>query len=540
MRIQNKKSAKICTKVLTYLLYLIIMLSPLFANGTADRLEALLKTSRNEEKVDILLQLSKLERNNSPENSFSYAKEALILSERLSYDKGIAGSKIEIGIFNFTKTEYELSITLFEEALTIYNNIDDLEGQGLALNALGRVFSKIESYSIAEDYFKKSLEVKAKTKNTRQVGITYMNMGDLYREAQKYDLAFDYHSKSAEIFKELKDSNNLGKAYHNIAAVFYETGENKKALEYHKMSYEIKERNNDGLGIGMSLCNMANIYIEMNECNEAIEKLNKALKIFGEMEMPDEKNYALVNLGWAYYSNKDYKTAEKYYKESMDLSIQIKNKSGIAFANIKLAELSILKKEYNKAIGYCLEGSRIYKENGKLESYSDAQLLLANAYKSKNDYKSAFAAMDEYFIANDSVHKAEKANMLSSILKKNHAENKAIALKTENSLKAAEIEKQKIIIFLLSAFILILSILFFLLIKMYKDLKNKNVMIEKSNEALLYIDSELSTDLQADLFDLSCYMSNLKDNTENRQAIEKYKEFIIKYNRLRKYVVADN
>ncbi len=131
-----------------------------------------------------------------------------------------------------------------------------------AARKLGEAYLAEGKHSSAYIELKKSKELNPKDP------YLYLAFGDFYFSKEKYDLAIDNFKKAKKIKPDLPAVWN----------------------------------------------NMGMVYVAMEEWDNAIKCFNKVLDSF----IYATPHYPLFGLGRAYFGKKDYKTALKYFKESID------------------------------------------------------------------------------------------------------------------------------------------------------------------------------------------------------------------------------
>jgi tetratricopeptide (TPR) repeat protein len=105
-------------------------------------LEAKLKkaSADSTDKVDVLHQLARVWSRKDLKTANKYAKKANILAQKLQYQKGLAYSRLNRGIFYFFKSETEKASVCFLEVLEWFEKNGDKQGEADAKNFLGLIY----------------------------------------------------------------------------------------------------------------------------------------------------------------------------------------------------------------------------------------------------------------------------------------------------------------------------------------------------------------------------------------------------------------
>ena len=185
------------------------------------------------------------------------------------------------------------------------------------------------------------------------------NLGEAYYQRGNYTAALREFLKAESLYPEDPFlQNDLGLAYKAKGRPDLAIEHFKKALKINPDYAPAK----NGLGA---------VYLDKGEWNTAIGYFKAVLKnlLYTTPELP------MANMGWAYYNKKEYRLAEKYYRESLDLKPKFFNAlRGLALTYVAMGNLDaaakILEsaiKEYPNAALLYLDLGRLYKKSGDNE-----------------------------------------------------------------------------------------------------------------------------------------------------------------------------
>ena len=329
------------------------------------------------------------------------------------------------------------------------------------------------------------------------------NIGIGYYFQQKYVEALDYWTQSLNIFEQLQDDIGISNLLNNIGAIYKDQGEDAKALEYCLRGLKLAEKINDKTRLMSSLTTVASIYHNKKDA-KAIDYLSKALALCEELGDKKELPVLLGDLGEVYYDQKDDNKALPFYQRA----IAIDNSSATAaFAYNGIGKIYRRKKEYvlalqnhNRALSIAekvnenlhklraLEGIANVYYNQQLYSsalafFDKAKTLgeeikanvdlkdiyweMSLAYTKVSDYRNALVLKDKYADIKDSLYAVETKKTFDRMefnfdLDKKQGEINLLT--KENSLREAELQKQRITRIALSiglGLILLIAIIIF-------------------------------------------------------------------------------
>jgi tetratricopeptide (TPR) repeat protein len=124
------------------ILFVMLLSTVLKANQVTDSLEILLTKTKDTSRVKILCDLCWEYRFVSADKALEYGEEALRLSRKIGYQKGIAQSYNDLGIVYIDRSSYAKAVEYFKYALNIRRQLGDSAGIASLYNKLGIVYQK--------------------------------------------------------------------------------------------------------------------------------------------------------------------------------------------------------------------------------------------------------------------------------------------------------------------------------------------------------------------------------------------------------------
>lgn len=213
--------------------------------------------------------------------------------------------------------------------------------------------------------FSVSCAKKPDEQKARKQAIAFRDLGQAYMAEGKDTSAFAQFKKAEALYPDDPHVHfNLGVFYYKKEKYDLSILEYNKALEL-KSDFASAKNN---LGI---------VYLAKKDWDTAIECFNDLLDNY----IYATPHFPLFLLGQAYFHKKEYKTAVKYFKESIKMEPNFmyaqlwKGKSYIAMGKMHLAE-STLQKAVKQAPGF----AELYLELGKVYESTRRPTSAFNAY----------------------------------------------------------------------------------------------------------------------------------------------------------------
>jgi len=326
--------------------------------GLQDNLDSLLVTKPQTcQEIDNLL------------SSFSNDSTALRYIEQKSLSKkyysGQAYALNNLGSIYRDQSLYNKSLELYQKALRVAVEGDNIEFRVYSLNMISTVYRLTDAFKSALDYSQDALEL-AETKANPSLGlkksiiVSLNSIGSIYQMLEQYELAIEKYEKAMVLEKELDDKLGLAINHLNLGECYESQGDLEPGLKNFRKSLVYYEIINSSRGKIKCNYNIAHIYVHQGKVKEAIHILQSNL--LKAISLNDQKiiTTIYINLGWALINLGDYDAAETNLESGLALAEKYDFNVEIADANKFLSELWIKKDDFEKGMKY-------YKESKKYE-----------------------------------------------------------------------------------------------------------------------------------------------------------------------------
>ncbi|MBI9055593.1 MAG: tetratricopeptide repeat-containing sensor histidine kinase [Bacteroidales bacterium] len=347
-----------------------------------------------------VLELSRLSLgylNEQLDTAYILGKKALDLSEKLSYEYGIAKSLDQLGVVFRYQANYEMAIEYSELSFKLYDKMGKLGEKAEILNSLGNVYKRIGNY----------------------------------------EKAMESLLTSHRIYSEINDSTGLARLIGDLAILYSQMGEYDKSLQYNFQALEIRRRPNieDKL-ICTNLMNIGIVYGCKEEHNKALQYYQEAINLVDDNTNKVLQAKLLHNMAATYHRLRKYNLAKNYYLKSLEMKEGIGGEDSKASSWNGLGTALIMLGDYEKGEEYLLKAYNFSKEKGKYKNATSAAKSLVWFYKYREDYKRALFYQQMYQQVSDSLIGIEKIRRLTEVEQKYEVEKK------EQQIAFLEKEKQ--------------------------------------------------------------------------------------------------
>jgi len=384
------------------------------SQNTDSLIRALKSAQRDTNKVFLLNILAKIFENTDAKKSYDYINEALVLSENLGYNKGLAKAYLNKGNYYFRKSDYNTAIGAYSSSLLTNKKIGDKDGMASAYTGIGLVYTYKGDYAKAVDNYFKGLELKEQSGHLQGQAVLYSNIGELYMYQGQYENSLKYHTKSLEIEKKLNNEEGIAESYSNIASVHFYLKRPELALEYYNMVVDIARKNGYKAELARGLNNIGSVFEFQKKYDSAISNFYSSLKIKEEVGDKNGIANASLSLGRIYKKlNRDDESIE-FILKSIEISELIDSKKNLKEAYEELASIYEKRKNFEKAIFYFRQSAAL-KDSILNEKISKTIFELETRYETDKKEKEIILLTKENKIQDLELNK-NKITIYSTII----------------------------------------------------------------------------------------------------------------------------
>lgn len=245
-----------------------------------------------------------------------YDEQALILLDKLNYHKGKAGVLGNIGLVYLHLSKYEDSLRLFEQALNIFKETDDINGQANQLINIGIIYNQaFNQPKKAIEYYMQGAAMHFKCKDYTHLATDMNNIGIIWSGIEQYNKAIESYEKALAINKKIKNPKGEGYALLAIGVVHQAMGQSERSLKYLEQALDIMKKYHEIRGEGETLRHIGRVYSNLSQYETSLKYYKQALAIHHEIkaithEVRDLNGIGISNLALGKISDAEKTTIE--------------------------------------------------------------------------------------------------------------------------------------------------------------------------------------------------------------------------------------
>ncbi len=275
----------------------------------------------------------------------------------------------------------------------------------------GLSYFKVSKYKEARNSFTQCVEICRAMNVKGDVSLCYIYMGDVESASKNHLEAAEHYKRAAKDYSEVNMAGTFrmvppslsavyakrGAALRNgikmvdgvqaykmaieeahtdkdrlashtsIGNLYQSLGENDSALSHYEKSVELSTKLKDYVSLGWAHGNIGNAYLGLFKKEKALHHLKKSLELTVEHEhTPQAIGRAFNNLGTAYQSIGELDKAKEHYDRALSQAIYGDDKAGQARVYGNIANILMLKKNYELAIPCYTEVISLSKDRNTL------------------------------------------------------------------------------------------------------------------------------------------------------------------------------
>jgi tetratricopeptide (TPR) repeat protein len=298
------------------LLLLLINIAGAFSQSAGlDSLSSLIRSDKQDSnKVKHLNTLGWAIMYSNPDTAIILSSEALTISEKISWPKGIANSYGQLAGYNYLKGDFTKALEYYFKTMAIDEKIGNKMGVASDLASIGLVYSNLKNYDKALHYFFEAMDKMKDLGSPELIASNFNNIAGAYSAKGEYLKSLEYYKKAYEIAERLKNKNGLALTSGNIGNEYKNLNDYNSALEYYLKAYALSEEIGDKYNMIAVASNLGTLFTSMNRLKEAEEYLNKGIVLSKEIGATAYLRDCEANLSALYEQSGEYKKSLEHFK----------------------------------------------------------------------------------------------------------------------------------------------------------------------------------------------------------------------------------
>lgn len=469
------------------------------AQQNVDSLFRIINTNQEDTaRINTLNLLAYEFRNNDPDTSVYFSKQALDLARKLDDKEGEATACLWLGTALTSQGEHTLAFEQLSLAEKISLELLSADSQneaekfriqrllGRIYNNTGIVFQGKGEYERALDYYLKSVSLKEKLGLVKEMPASYGNMGNIFMLQGNYPKALEYFFKLLKISEELGNRNMRANTLANIGSVYHSLNEPEKSLKYFLDAMKLQEELKDKYALAVTCNNAGLIYYDRSEHTPALDYFTRSLSLSREVNNKNTEIIALGNIGNVYRSKNEIERSLEYYLQALTLSEQLGDKNNLSIWLGSIGNLYAGMGKYSEAESNLKKALGYAEETGSMEWIRENHKFLSELYSKTGKYEPALTHYKAYVAARDRVFNEENTKKAVRSEMNFQFEKKEAIAKAEHekqaAVAAAENRRQQLVIWSTVTGLLLVAAFAGFIFRSLRITNRQKMIIEEKNK----------------------------------------------------------
>jgi serine phosphatase RsbU (regulator of sigma subunit) len=215
--------------------------------------------------------------------------------------------------------EYEKAFTIYNKAIEGFKQVQEEEGENLAIYLTGNLYLELKDYKNANLHHERSYYLAEKRADNQMIANTLVSLGNVYHGLQELDKAVAALDKGILLAITINNLNTEARAWNDLSMVYATKGDFEKALAYAQKSLAQREEYGNQQGIVSSLLTLGSLYSKIEKHAEAIALLQRAVSLGSSINAKPKIMRAYQELATIYKNTAQPWQALEVYEKYMEI-----------------------------------------------------------------------------------------------------------------------------------------------------------------------------------------------------------------------------
>src|SRR5262245_51459274 len=266
---------------------------------------------------------------------------------------------------NAAPEKWQEAIVKFEEALTLWRQLDDRQGKLRMLARLGSEYLITGEPQKALGCYQEAFPLAQALGDRGQEASLLMGFGGFYYRQNESQRALEAYDQARRAFASMSLREGEANATLSIGVIHQSLGDHRRSLEY----FEQALRTYSSLNLASNKCDALNkigvAYTLMGQQQQAQESLNQALALARERRLTRCEGNTLRNLGYVYLNLEDGEKALESFNEGLKICRALGNRVCEAIALRGIACANQFSGENEKALDFLGQALNKFRLSGE-------------------------------------------------------------------------------------------------------------------------------------------------------------------------------
>ncbi len=293
------------------------------------------------------------------DKSLSLFEKALKLNQEIKNKMFEVLALNNIAAIKSKKGELDESENILEKVLEMAEGIHYTQGQLLAENTLGVIHEERGKLDQALEHFERAKNITEKIDFKFGMIDVYVNISQIYIFKGEMDKAKDHIDQGHKLAEEIKNERSIGKTLRLKGEIERLKGDIGKGIEYHKKAIETDIK---GANLFWNRCELVEDFLAKEDIKKAEENLERVKE--ENIGTKDSDSNLKMLQGVISREKGDLEESKKFLETSLEMSKELSKRYRIARVDYELGKLYISMDNDEKAREYLDHAKQLFEQMG--------------------------------------------------------------------------------------------------------------------------------------------------------------------------------
>lgn len=296
------------------------------------------------------------------DQALSEINQSLSLYRAINNKDGEGLALSALGQFYSFKTDQDHAIQLHREAIAILRSVGDRLGEIVALNGLVQAYEKLGHSSFAVDSFSDALRRFEELGAVDFAADIAFKLAELHLKLENHEQALAYYQRCLKLSRAAKKVRTEANALSEIAIVYASQGHRDQAAKQIRRAQEFFKTIRDFRGQATALNNYGDFLLKRSRNQEALTICREAYSLSEGVGDKSILLTALYNLARAHRSVGDYEAGLRVIKQAINISEELR--ANVGSPDARASFFSDVRKYYDVYRDMLMDLDRVHPGEG--------------------------------------------------------------------------------------------------------------------------------------------------------------------------------
>jgi CHAT domain-containing protein/tetratricopeptide (TPR) repeat protein len=330
------------------------------------------------------------------EKALSEINQSLNLYRAVNNKDGEGLALSALGQFHSFKGNQEQAIQLHRDAINIFRSVGDRLGEAIALNGLGQAYHKLNQTSAALSNYNEALRLYEHIGALDFVAGMTFKLATFHQDVGDHEKALSYYQRCIKLSRAAKKVRNEANALSEIAIVYASQGRHDQAAKQNRRAQVFYKAIGDRRGQATALNKYADYLLRIGEKQEALKTFVEALSLSQEVGDKSILLDTLYGLARAHKALANYEMGYRFIEQAIHISEELR--ANVGSPDVRVSYFSGVRQYYDLCRDILMELDRVRPGEGFatqaffISEESRARSLLDLLQESKADLREGATA----------------------------------------------------------------------------------------------------------------------------------------------------